>query len=103
MIEDIIIDIKNTVKENKIPMEIVEINVEKDERETFIENIVGFSWNNTSLHPSTEQLMEIYKNNKYNNRKTYTFFTDGLIKKQDDHAEIGIGWVQIENKAGPIG
>ena len=78
-------------------MEIVETNVKKDERETFIENIVGFSWNNTNLHPSTEQLMKIYKNNKYNDRKTYTFFTDGSMKKQENQAEMGIGWVQIEN------
>src|SRR6266513_3103346 len=96
MITDLIIDIKNLVKEQEIPSNIIHIEVDKDEeRNNLIDNILGYS---NSLSPSAKWLSEIYRNNKCYNRTNYIFYTDGLLKKYEDRVDMGIGWIKIENE-----
>ena len=74
MITDLIIDIKNLVKEQKIPSNTIHIEVDKDEeRNNLIDNILGYS---NSLSLSSKWLSEIYRNNKCYNRTNYIFYTD---------------------------
>src|SRR5436305_95669 len=62
MITDLIIDIKNLVKEQEIPLNTIYIEVDKDEeRNNLIDNILGYS---NSLSPSSKWLLEIYRNNR---------------------------------------
>src|SRR5207248_5187947 len=82
MITDLIIDIKNLVKEQEISSNTIHIEVDKDEeRNNLIDNILGYS---NSLSPSSKWLLEIYRNNKCYNRTNYIFYTDSLLKKYED-------------------
>ena len=92
MIEDIIMDVKSNLKSDEIPTNIVNINItEEDNRKSLIENIIG---NNISL----QELMNIYIENKRNNRNTNIFYTDGSLKRYENYVDMGVGWVQIENE-----
>ena len=91
MIEDIILDVKTTIKDEKIPMNTVTVSIEQDERIRLITNIFGYSVDNTESNLSTNALAEIYKNNKNQKRSQYTFYTDSSMKKYKEHIEMGIG------------
>jgi ribonuclease HI/endonuclease/exonuclease/phosphatase family metal-dependent hydrolase len=96
MTADLVHEIKSLIKEDNIPIEdiIIEVNTDK-ERTDLIENIIGYT--NTGS-PAVEKLMEIYKDNKQNNRMVHTFYSDGSLKITNDKANMGIGWIQVENE-----
>ena len=95
MITDLIMDIKNLIKEQEIPLNTVHIEVDKvNDRDNLIDNILGYS---NSISPSSKWLSEIYRNNKSHNRTNYIFYTDGSLKRDEEHANMGVSWVQVEN------
>src|SRR5947207_13030407 len=74
MITDLIIDIKNLVKEQEIPSNTIHIKVDKDEkRNNLIDNILEYS---NLLSPLSKWLSEIYRNNKCYNRTNYIFYME---------------------------
>ena len=96
MITDLIMDIsKNLIKEHEIPSNTIHIEVDKvDDRDNLIDNILRYS---NSISPSSKWLSEIYRNNKSHNRTNYIFYTDGSLKRDEEHVNMGVGWVQVEN------
>src|SRR6185437_10078981 len=43
-----------------------------------------------------DTLINIYKSNIKHNRKSYNFYTDGLLKKSDNEIIMVMGWVLVD-------